>query len=60
MCVCDAEPVALDEVRNEPILINACAAYWGLMQMSSPEFDVFAVFFSLKNNWYDDLPVAAK
>jgi len=47
----DAEAhLAVDEVRNENVLMGACVAYLELMGMPSPEIMAFSAFWAAKND----------
>ena len=42
--------LVVDEVKNENVLIGACAAYLGLMRMPSPEIVAFCAFWGAKKD----------
>src|SRR5262249_23096517 len=42
------EHLAVDEVKNENVLIGACTAYLELMRVPTPEIMAFAAFYAVK------------
>jgi hypothetical protein len=44
------EHLAVDEIRNEHVLIGACTAYLELMKTPTPEITAFVAFWAVKND----------